>query len=333
MSDQVYIYSGGDNKSTRKKWRGVDCHPYCGEDPKSNDLTMLLVKELVGSLEAHEQRRRMLFEPLYFGQNMTYRKVVDKEIVAKMMTEVIMKTTRSKLVNRTSVTMDKRETEEQNIVEMRERKRQISLLRKPVKKLELARSLYAELSSTSCKPWLPSYRSWMSSYRELMENPINIMEISDRHNVNVGSTTEDVNGAMINGEKNVVDALYVVPLRNSSFPPDEEVKGGIERRQNQKANNQYLPPFVIIDDNGTCWSNSQRLRMQIKEFVEKLEKLAKELLDMLYENIGLEKGVREEGIYGSRGPHDGMRMLVASFYNPSSDVVIYPTPSLLEREA
>lgn len=38
--------------------------------------------------------------------------VVDEEIVAKMMTKVIMKTIRSKLVNRTSVTMDKRETEE-----------------------------------------------------------------------------------------------------------------------------------------------------------------------------------------------------------------------------
>lgn len=48
------------------------------------------------------------------------------------------------------------------------------------------------------------------------------------------------------------------------------------------------------------WLLLQSLRMQIKEFVEKLEKLAQELLDMLCENIGLEKGYMKRAFYGSR---------------------------------
>lgn len=34
---------------------------------------------------------------------------------------------------------------------------------------------------------------------------------------------------IIDGEKNVVDALYNFPLRNPNFHPNEEIKGGIER--------------------------------------------------------------------------------------------------------
>ncbi|BAT85162.1 hypothetical protein VIGAN_04266900 [Vigna angularis var. angularis] len=81
----------------------------------------------------------------------------------------------------------------------------------------------------------------VKSLEELMENPINIIEISNRHNVNVGSTKEDIE-VISNGKYKSVKARVIIRS-------------------------------------------------------------------------------------------DGMRMLESSFYNPGSDVVIDPTPSLLEREA
>lgn len=159
-------------------------------------------------------------------------------------------------------------------------------------------------------------------------------------------------------------------------------------------------------------------RKTLKEFVEKLETLAEELLDLLCENLGLEKGYLKKAFYGSKGPTfgtkcsnyppcpqpdlikglrahtdaggiillfqddkvsglqllkdgewvdvppmkhsivinigdqlevitngkyksvlhrvlaqtDGNRMSLASFYNPGSDAVIYPAPSLVDKE-
>ncbi|KAF8410783.1 hypothetical protein HHK36_003320 [Tetracentron sinense] len=160
-------------------------------------------------------------------------------------------------------------------------------------------------------------------------------------------------------------------------------------------------------------------RKIMKEFVVKLETLAEQLLDLLCENLGLEKGYLKKAFYGSKGPTfgtkvsnyppcprpelikglrahtdaggiillfqddqvsglqllkngqwidvppmrhsivinigdqlevitngkyksvmhrvvtqtDGNRMSIASFYNPSSDAVIYPAPALVEKEA
>ncbi|KAK9151548.1 hypothetical protein Syun_009857 [Stephania yunnanensis] len=160
-------------------------------------------------------------------------------------------------------------------------------------------------------------------------------------------------------------------------------------------------------------------RAAMKEFVVELEKLAEFLLDLLCENLGLEKGYLKNAFYGSRGPTfgtkvsnyppcpkpdlvkglrahtdagglillfqddrvsglqllkdgewidvppmrhsivinlgdqlevitngkyksvmhrvlaqtDGTRMSIASFYNPGSDAVIYPAPTLVEQEA
>ncbi|KAJ4975359.1 hypothetical protein NE237_000465 [Protea cynaroides] len=158
-------------------------------------------------------------------------------------------------------------------------------------------------------------------------------------------------------------------------------------------------------------------RKTMKEFVVGLEKLAEELLDLLCENLGLEKGYLKNALYGSKGPTfgtkvsnyppcphpelikglrahtdaggiillfqddrvsglqllkdgqwvdvppmkhsivinlgdqlevitngkyksvmhrvvaqtDGNRMSIASFYNPGSDAVIYPAPSLVAK--
>ena len=46
----------------------------------------------------------------------------------------------------------------------------------------------------------------------------------------------------------------------------------------------------------------------MKEFAQKLEKLAEELLDMLCENLGLEKGYLKKAFYGSRGPTFGTKV-------------------------
>ncbi|CAK9184086.1 unnamed protein product [Ilex paraguariensis] len=159
-------------------------------------------------------------------------------------------------------------------------------------------------------------------------------------------------------------------------------------------------------------------RKIMKEFAARLEKLAEELLDLLCENLGLEKGYLKKAFYGSKGPNfgtkvsnyppcpqpelikglrahtdaggiillfqddtvsglqllkdgqwvdvppmrhsivinlgdqievitngkyksvlhrviaqtDGNRMSIASFYNPGNDAVIYPAPTLVEKE-
>ncbi|XP_009604053.1 1-aminocyclopropane-1-carboxylate oxidase [Nicotiana tomentosiformis] len=157
----------------------------------------------------------------------------------------------------------------------------------------------------------------------------------------------------------------------------------------------------------------------MRDFAKRLEKLAEELLDLLCENLGLEKGYLKKVFYGSKGPNfgtkvsnyppcpkpdlikglrahtdaggiillfqddkvsglqllkdgqwidvppmhhsivvnlgdqlevitngkyksvmhrvitqtDGTRMSLASFYNPGSDAVIFPAPTLVEKEA
>nr|QEI21527.1 aminocyclopropane-1-carboxylate oxidase [Litchi chinensis] len=49
-------------------------------------------------------------------------------------------------------------------------------------------------------------------------------------------------------------------------------------------------------------------RKTMKEFAQKLEKLAEELLDLLCENLGLEKGYLKRAFYGSRGPSFGTKV-------------------------
>ncbi|KAF5940189.1 hypothetical protein HYC85_021356 [Camellia sinensis] len=128
-------------------------------------------------------------------------------------------------------------------------------------------------------------------------------------------------------------------------------------------------------------------RMTMNEFAKKLKELAEQLLDLLCESLGIEKGYLKKAFYGSKGPtfgtkvsnyppcphtelikghrvhtdtggiillfhddkvitngkyksvmhrviaqSDGNRMSIASFYNPGSDVVIYPAPALVEKE-
>ncbi|XP_050206382.1 1-aminocyclopropane-1-carboxylate oxidase [Mercurialis annua] len=62
-------------------------------------------------------------------------------------------------------------------------------------------------------------------------------------------------------------------------------------------------------------------RKTMKEFAAKLEKLAEELLDMLCENLGLEKGYLKKAFYGSRGPTFGTKV---SNYPPC------PKPDLIK---
>ncbi|XP_020238938.1 1-aminocyclopropane-1-carboxylate oxidase [Cajanus cajan] len=49
-------------------------------------------------------------------------------------------------------------------------------------------------------------------------------------------------------------------------------------------------------------------RMVMKEFALKLEKLAEELLELLCENLGLEKGYLKKAFYGSKGPTFGTKV-------------------------
>ncbi|KAK7385829.1 hypothetical protein VNO78_31728 [Psophocarpus tetragonolobus] len=53
---------------------------------------------------------------------------------------------------------------------------------------------------------------------------------------------------------------------------------------------------------------SQEYRDAMKEFAKKLEKLAEELLDLLCENLGLEKGYLKKVFYGSKGPNFGTKV-------------------------
>ncbi|KAF8016738.1 hypothetical protein BT93_H2074 [Corymbia citriodora subsp. variegata] len=59
----------------------------------------------------------------------------------------------------------------------------------------------------------------------------------------------------------------------------------------------------------------------MKEFAVKLEKLAEELMDLLCENLGLEKGYLKKAIYGSNGPNFGTKV---SNYPPC------PKPDLIK---
>ncbi|XP_054819657.1 1-aminocyclopropane-1-carboxylate oxidase 1-like [Prosopis cineraria] len=49
-------------------------------------------------------------------------------------------------------------------------------------------------------------------------------------------------------------------------------------------------------------------RKLMKEFAEQIQKLAEELLDLLCENLGLEKGYLKESFHGSRGPTFGTKV-------------------------
>ncbi|KAE8660760.1 1-aminocyclopropane-1-carboxylate oxidase 1 [Hibiscus syriacus] len=62
-------------------------------------------------------------------------------------------------------------------------------------------------------------------------------------------------------------------------------------------------------------------REVMKEFAAKLEKLAEELLDLLCENLGLEKGYLKKAFYGAKGPTFGTKV---SNYPPC------PTPDKIK---
>lgn len=62
-------------------------------------------------------------------------------------------------------------------------------------------------------------------------------------------------------------------------------------------------------------------RQVMKEFAAKLEQLAEELLDLLCENLGLEKGYLKKAFYGSKGPTFGTKV---SNYPPC------PKPDLIK---
>ncbi|PIN03508.1 Aminocyclopropanecarboxylate oxidase [Handroanthus impetiginosus] len=62
-------------------------------------------------------------------------------------------------------------------------------------------------------------------------------------------------------------------------------------------------------------------RKVMKEFAAKIEKLAEELLDLLCENLGLEKGYLKKVFYGSQGPTFGTKV---SNYPPC------PKPDLIK---
>ncbi|KAJ1386940.1 Oxoglutarate/iron-dependent dioxygenase [Sesbania bispinosa] len=51
-----------------------------------------------------------------------------------------------------------------------------------------------------------------------------------------------------------------------------------------------------------------KIKKAMKEFAQKLEKLAEELLDLLCENLGLEKGYLKKAFYGSKGPNFGTKV-------------------------
>ncbi|XP_008224728.1 PREDICTED: 1-aminocyclopropane-1-carboxylate oxidase 1 [Prunus mume] len=62
-------------------------------------------------------------------------------------------------------------------------------------------------------------------------------------------------------------------------------------------------------------------RKVMKEFAVELEKLAEQLLDLLCENLGLEKGYLKKAFYGSKGPNFGTKV---SNYPPC------PKPDLIK---
>lgn len=65
----------------------------------------------------------------------------------------------------------------------------------------------------------------------------------------------------------------------------------------------------------------QEYREVMKEFAQQLEKLAEQLLELLCENLGLEKGYLKKAFYGSKGPTFGTKV---SNYPPC------PKPDLIK---
>ncbi|KAK4421374.1 1-aminocyclopropane-1-carboxylate oxidase [Sesamum alatum] len=65
----------------------------------------------------------------------------------------------------------------------------------------------------------------------------------------------------------------------------------------------------------------EEYRRIMKEFAAQLEKLAEQLLDLLCENLGLEKGYLKKAFYGSKGPNFGTKV---SNYPPC------PKPELIK---
>lgn len=62
-------------------------------------------------------------------------------------------------------------------------------------------------------------------------------------------------------------------------------------------------------------------REVMRDFAKRLEKLAEELLDLLCQNLGLEKGYLKKAFYGSKGPNFGTKV---SNYPPC------PKPDLIK---
>ncbi|KAJ9686550.1 hypothetical protein PVL29_015439 [Vitis rotundifolia] len=75
----------------------------------------------------------------------------------------------------------------------------------------------------------------------------------------------------------------------------------------------YLPSDFLF--------SHESCRKVMKDFALKLEKLAEELLDLLCENLGLEKGYLKKAFHGSKGPNFGTKV---SNYPPC------PKPDLIK---
>lgn len=77
-------------------------------------------------------------------------------------------------------------------------------------------------------------------------------------------------------------------------------------------------PVSNVSDNSDL---DEEYRKTMKKFALELEKLAEQLLDLLCENLGLEKGYLKKVFYGSKGPNFGTKV---SNYPPC------PTPDLIK---
>ncbi|CAJ1962584.1 unnamed protein product [Sphenostylis stenocarpa] len=77
-------------------------------------------------------------------------------------------------------------------------------------------------------------------------------------------------------------------------------------------------PVSNVSDNADL---DEEYRKIMKQFALELEKLAEHLLDLLCENLGLEKGYLKKVFYGSKGPNFGTKV---SNYPPC------PTPDLIK---
>nr|ACU24032.1 unknown [Glycine max] len=77
-------------------------------------------------------------------------------------------------------------------------------------------------------------------------------------------------------------------------------------------------PVSNVSDNSDL---DEGYRKTMKKFALELEKLAEQLLDLLCENLGLEKGYLKKVFYGSKGPNFGTKV---SNYPPC------PTPDLIK---